>query len=194
MMLRMVEGPATIPSSLRVKLRISTASAHARLDGLAAAFPLSTRDGYADFLAAHAAALIPIEQALAEADVNALLPDWPSRCRSGAVMRDLDILRAELRAIAVPPICGEAAIFGTLYVLEGSRLGARVILQNLDPRIAGAATHYLQHGDTRLWPTFLSALEASNEAHEDFSATLDAALCTFEVFERAFQSACEVAA
>jgi heme oxygenase len=190
----MTEPPPTTPSSVRMKLRIATASAHARLDALAADFPLSTREGYADFLAAHAAALIPIEQALAEAGVNDVLPDWPARCRSGAIMRDLDLLRADLRAITIPPICGEAEIFGTLYVLEGSRLGARVILQNLDARVAGSATNYLRHGDTRLWQSFLAALEASPPAQEEFSVTLDAALATFETFERAFQVAHRIAA
>ena len=56
-----------------------------------------------------------------------------------------------------------AEMLGLVYVLEGLRMGARVILSRLaeepDTAIIGA-TAYLRHGfGRRLWPTFLTTLE-----------------------------------
>lgn len=193
-MLETMAPPTTTPSSVRGRLKIATAAAHARVDSLAARFDLSDCNGYAEFLTAHAAVLIPFEQMLAENGVNSVLADWPERSRSGALMRDLDILRAELRAVPVPLFSTEAEIFGALYVLEGSRLGARFLLRGVNEDAVSGATHYLRHGDTKLWPTFLEALESSREVASDFSSTLDAALTTFEIFERAFRTDLQVAA
>lgn len=193
-MFEMMEPPATTPSRLRARLKIATVAAHERLDLLAARFDLSNRKAYAAFLAAHAAALIPLEQMLAEHGVVQFLPDWPHRSRSAALMRDLDILQTELRAHPVPVFSIEAEIFGALYVLEGSRLGARFILRQIDKSAVGGAIHYLSHGDPNLWPTFLAALEDSPDAHANFASVLDAALSTFEIFERAFGADLEMAA
>ena len=64
-----------------------------------------------------------------------------------------------------PPLAGAARMFGALYVLEGSRLGAKLLVPDL---LAGgstrvrAATRYLRHGEGhRLWQSFLAHLESS---------------------------------
>ncbi|HEY8947417.1 MAG TPA: biliverdin-producing heme oxygenase [Rhizomicrobium sp.] len=188
-------APLTTASpSVRGRLKIATTAAHARLDTLAERFDLSTRTAYAEFLSAHAAVLIPLEQMLAENGVVDLLADWPERSRSSALMRDLDILRADLRAALVPSFATEAEMFGVLYVLEGSRLGARVILRAIDENTMNGATHYLRHGGVKLWPSFLDAMENAPGVAANFPATLDAALTTFEIFERAFGAELQAAA
>jgi heme oxygenase len=189
-----MELPAATPSRLRARLRVATGAAHNRVEALAARLDLSDRRGYARFIAAHAAVLIPLEQMLAEQGVTKILADWPRRTRSAALMRDLDTLHTELWAIPVPVFSTEAEMLGTLYVLEGSRLDARHILRQLGNDAAPGATHYLSHGTPELWPAFLSVLENSRNVQEDFASVVDAALSTFEMFERAIGLDLEMAA
>lgn len=104
-----------------------------------------------------------LETALQDFGVARLLPDWPLRRRTPALHHDLEYLN--LRPESRPEVClnSAAEAFGALYVLEGSRLGARVLLQQI---LAAApalkpATRFLSHGsDHRLWTTFLQILEA----------------------------------
>lgn len=65
----------------------------------------------------------------------------------------------------VDGVGGEARQFGILYVLEGSRLGGKILARQAeahsDPLIR-TATHYLRHGENEsFWPSFLGALESS---------------------------------
>src|SRR5690606_35279404 len=112
--------------------RTSTAALHARVDAEIGGLLQHPTAGYAQFLTATARGLFPIERALDEADVAAILPDWPKRSRAEALKSDLAALSVACPAgedtVALPP--GDGAYpFGVLYVLEGSRLGGGVILR-----------------------------------------------------------------
>jgi heme oxygenase (biliverdin-IX-beta and delta-forming) len=105
-------------------LRDATAGHHERVDAAFSAFDLTTRDGYGNFLAAQAAAYLPIEAALDEAGAVDLLPDWPDRKRGDALRSDM----ASMGVVAEEPqrsptFDNSGQIWGTLYVIEGSRLG-----------------------------------------------------------------------
>ena len=97
---------------------------------------------------------------------RSLLPDWTRRTRAAALRADLtDLGITDVAAATAPPLAGAAGMFGALYVLEGSRLGARLLVPDL---LAGgsaqvrAATRYLRHGEGhRLWQSFLAHLESS---------------------------------
>jgi len=89
---------------LRNNLRQSTAAAHRRLDTQFSGFHLTSLAGYRRFLEASAAALLPLEAALVQADVARHFPDWPERSRSAAIASD--ILRIDG---AVRPLCGVRA-------------------------------------------------------------------------------------
>lgn len=182
--------------SLRGFLRKATYEKHQQLDRLATVFSIDTRAGYARFLAAQAAALIPLEMALENSGVHDVLPDWPVRSRRAALLRDLTILAAPYATAPVPVPASAAEIFGVLYVLEGSRLGARVILRELDPSIhALGATQYLRHGeDAGLWQSFLTALENTPAARSDVAAVEAAANSAFAVFQRAFEQGAKAGA
>jgi len=155
--------------SVRHVLRAATASLHARVDTLMSQ-RLEQPDGYRLFIEAMAAGILPLESALEKARISDLLPDWAQRSRTMA-------LRADLKALALPvphttidlESDDEAYLLGVVYVLEGSRLGSRVILRNLEKaRVAtGGATGYLSHGDgeTSLWQTFLTRLEYSGASY-----------------------------
>lgn len=171
---------------LRERLRDATAAAHRELDAQLSSFDLTVLAGYLRFLQASAGALLPLEAALVEAGVADLFPDWPERARSAAIAADLGRLGSAARSsVSVPPLT-PSGIFGTMYVLEGSRLGAKFLLRELadatDPRITQAIS-YLGHGaGKRLWQSFLSKLE-SEECDE--AEAIAAARIAFAAFERA---------
>ncbi|MDX7950878.1 biliverdin-producing heme oxygenase [Lichenihabitans sp. Uapishka_5] len=135
-------------------------------DGVEAAFErfdLRDRQGLSGFLLAQARAVFPLEQALDAAGATALLPDWPARRRAAA-------LRADLAALGLPAPIAPSGPFlpsrdhalGALYVLEGSRLGGRVLhrrVMNSSDVTVRSATGFLAHQVERGWPTFLAVLD-----------------------------------
>lgn len=176
--------------SIRHRLRAATASLHARVDDHMGTL-LQQPDGYATFLAATAAGLLPLEQALAEAGISAVMTDWPLRTRSAALRADLASLSLSAPDTPLPSEefkrGGEAFLLGALYVLEGSRLGARVILRALEASPSHGqhrdALRYLSHGQGQpLWPTFLAQLEASPDVRRDPNRTCAGASTAFTLF------------
>jgi len=151
------------------------------------AFDLTVFSGYRRFLQASAGALLPLEAALVEAGIAKLFPDWPERARSAAITADLDRLGREAHAtVSVAPLT-RSGMIGTMYVLEGSRLGAVFLLKTVadaaDPRI-NDATAYLNHGaGKRFWQSFLAKL-ASEDLCDDLEV-IAAACSAFAAFEQA---------
>jgi heme oxygenase len=173
---------------LRNLLRHSTTAAHAAVDRHFAAMLAAGLSGYTDFLRASAAAVLPLEQALAAARVHEILPDWDARARSTALRDDLAALGAGMPMVRadVAAAGGEARQFGMLYVLEGSRLGAKILARDAqasaDARIR-AATRYLRHGEgQRFWPSFVERLEASAAAARAPHEAVAGARAAFALF------------
>lgn len=165
-------------------LREGTADCHARVDAAFGAFDLSSPDGYRDFLTAQARAFLPIEEALDSAGAAVLLPDWPERKRGNALISDLNCLKVHIPAASpVPRVDCAAAIWGQIYVLEGSRLGGQVLKRSLLPDLPQAFLgHRIEHG---AWRTLLDRIDQALTEPADRATTLDAARATFAVFERA---------
>lgn len=119
--------------------------------------------------------------------MDQVFPDWPERSRTAAIASDLAHLGATVTvAVSVPPLT-RGGMLGTMYVLEGSRLGAKFLLKTVadasDPRISGA-TSYLRHGaGKRLWQSFVSRLESERSCDED--EAIEAAQAAFAAFELA---------
>ena len=172
---------------LRERLRDATSAAHRELDAQLSSFDLSVLSGYRRFLQASAAALLPLEAALVEAGVAEMFPDWRERSRSTAIAADLARLGSVVpRTVAVPPLT-RGGVLGTMYVLEGSRLGAKFLLKTVagaaDPRM-DEATAYLSHGaGKRLWQSFLSRLASEQACDED--EAIESARAAFAAFEQA---------
>ncbi|MCP3391601.1 biliverdin-producing heme oxygenase [Bradyrhizobium sp. CCGB12] len=172
---------------LRERLRDATAAAHRELDAQLSSFDLTVMAGYRRFLQASAGALLPLEAALVEAGVARMFPDWPERSRSAAIAADLARLGSAAQpTVSVPPLTS-SGMLGTMYVLEGSRLGAKFLLKEVadlaDPRIA-EATSYLGHGaGKRLWQSFLWKLQSEEACDEN--QVIEAAHAAFAAFERA---------
>ncbi|MBL8265566.1 biliverdin-producing heme oxygenase, partial [Steroidobacter sp.] len=164
----------------RNSLRGATDHLHRDLDRIAAGFNLADAAHYRRFLQANAATLIAIEQLLENAGVAQLLPDWSQRSRSEAILADLRSLEADVQPLALRRTAPTPAeVFGILYVLEGSRLGARMLLDQVstsgDPAVRSASS-YLSHGQPGperpgLWRSFLQQLE-THEAADDQTQTV----------------------
>jgi heme oxygenase len=93
--------------------------------------------------------------------------------------RRLHLLRDDLRALGIEPgtlpICpapalrGHGEAMGSLYVMEGSTLGGRVILQGLEGiglPAAGGRSYFAGYGEATgaMWRGFLERLEAEPDA------------------------------
>ncbi|WP_038972140.1 biliverdin-producing heme oxygenase [Bradyrhizobium genomosp. III] len=176
---------------LRERLRDATAGAHRELDAQLSSFDLTVLAGYRRFLQASAGALLPLEAALVAAGVARIFPDWPERSRSAAIAADLGRLGGAAQStVSVPPLT-PSGMLGTMYVLEGSRLGARFLLKEIaeaaDLRMT-EATSYLSHGaGKRLWQSFLSKLQGEEACDE--VEVIAAARVAFAAFERAAERA-----
>jgi heme oxygenase (biliverdin-IX-beta and delta-forming) len=177
---------AVVGGGLRRRLRSATADAHARLDEQVRALDLRHLSDYRRFLEASAAALLPLEAALIEAGVQRIFSDWTLRSRRRAILHDLACVGGVARPLAVPRPLDFDGVLGTMYVLEGSRLGAQVLLQAVagsSDAAVTAATAYLRHGAGRhLWQSFLALLERHAEILRHETGAVNAARRAFDLF------------
>ena len=182
-----------LTGSVRHWLRAETRADHDAVDAVYNRLDLREAAGLRLFLQAHARALLPLETALDVAGVERFLPDWDDRRRSAALLADLRALNAAPpRTETAPVFDGEAAVLGAAYVLEGSRLGGRLlsraVASSADPEVR-AADRYLTHGQGgALWPAFLAKLDASPALQARPEAALTAARLAFRAFRDALAS------
>ncbi|MDG2535403.1 biliverdin-producing heme oxygenase [Sphingomonas sp. HITSZ_GF] len=185
-------------SAVHQALRDGTSLAHDRVDAAFADFDLTDRASYARFLAAHADVVWPLEATLPG---DRVVANWADRKRGHLLREDLAQLprqsvRPELvegRASASGAPDGEepfdklrangdlSAIAGTLYVLEGSRLGGKFLARRLP---AGFPRAYLD-ADQRAenWQQLLGVIDRLLREPDALAAALAAALATFAAFE-----------
>jgi heme oxygenase len=146
---------------IRSFLRDETNELHRELDAIVGLF--SDRAGYARFLAGTYRHRAPVEAALVKSGAAKISPWQPRRL--------LPELEADLAHLALPTPAAApfhlsndmAAFLGAAYVLEGSALGARVLVQGVDALGFGPdrGARYLsaQAGALDSWRTLLVALE-----------------------------------
>jgi heme oxygenase len=174
----------------RARLRLETADAHRLLDELSDGSGMtSTLDGYRVYLAATFVARSLIESRLTENGVAALYSVWPQRLVSHAIeedLRDLSIpVPVPLASAGTSPL-SIGAMLGTLYVLEGSALGAKVIAQRLE-RLGITAKFGARHlarqtEDVRAWPDFIRLLEETPLTDREERDCMREAVATFDAF------------
>ena len=167
----------------RQALRQSTLSAHERVDALFSRADLTDRAEYTRFLAAQAAAFVPIERALEAGGAAVYVADWPSR-------RRIPHLRADLAALGVaepvlepePTLRGEPAVLGAVYVLEGSRLGGAMLRRSVPDDFP---TAFLTAGRPGAWREFVEILDERLTSDEGKRIAVETARAVFELFEAA---------
>lgn len=174
------------PPSPRARLRDATQRAHEETEAVFAGLDLTQRDDYRAFLEHQAAVVLPLEHELDAVGADALLPDWRRRKRAAALSDDLHELDGVSRPVHPPVILNPASAWGMLYVLEGSRLGGRIlssIVSRSDDPCVRNATRFLRHGEGQhLWPSFVAALNAALRTETEVTAAIDGAITTFELF------------
>jgi heme oxygenase (biliverdin-IX-beta and delta-forming) len=169
---------------LRLKLRNFTHDSHRALDRQLTSLDLTRTAGYRRFLEVTAAALLPLESALSRAGVSSMLADWEQRSRREAILTDLAAIGGRTLPLPFESRLNASQAWGVLYVLEGSRLGAKVLLQ----AIAGlpharSATAYLRHGlGERFWQSFVVLLESRSRDLADELDVMDGARLAFDLF------------
>jgi heme oxygenase (biliverdin-IX-beta and delta-forming) len=167
-------------------LRAETRRFHDLLDGSLPLSEISGRDGYIRCLLTNWPCAA-IEQALENAGVHRLLPDWNYRRRRFELADDLAALGVALPPLPSFRIANEVGtILGCSYVLEGSRLGAKIILPALELNATAeirAATRFLRHGSNENhWESFKTALRRIDGDLKALADACEAAIAAFEMF------------
>jgi heme oxygenase len=105
---------------------------HARLDALVKAHaPFETPANFARFVVAQYLFQSELVSLYNDAELIAIVPDLPARCRAEAARADL----ADLDTEVPPPVAGavtdptKAEALGWLFVSEGSKLGAAFLIK-----------------------------------------------------------------
>lgn len=181
--------------SMRSTLRAATAEDHGRVDAF---FRNGLRDlrDYRVYLRGFHAAIAGVAPALEAALARSPWARWPQRER-------VDALASDLRALGLtplpdsrpPPLDGAAAAVGALYVIEGSALGARLLIEDVrglgtDPA-HGARFLHLHAGDAaaRRWHAFVQCLEAAGFDAREERGMMAAAAAMFAYAEQEFTRA-----
>lgn len=167
-------------------LRNRTAEAHAIVDAAIGAF--DDRESYKRYLLATYRFRIPMERRLEGFDWPDGLGDWRPR-RIGAQLTadllDFDLPLPDLEDFASP--LEQSRLYGALYVLEGSSLGAQVLLrraENLGLSRDFGARHLAVQSTVESWRGFLVHLEAAQPFDIDLATA--ASLDTFAAAAQAF--------
>jgi heme oxygenase len=167
-------------------IRRQTRPLHDALDARLVLSNLASRTGYIDYLLINWAC-IPIEDALARAGIGQVLPDWERRRRRIALVSDLEALDVPLPSYVAMAIASDiGSLLGWSYVLEGSRLGARVILPTVMTNAEAdvrRAVAFLRHGDgEQFWETFKAELGTINDDPAAIARACIGANAAFQCF------------
>lgn len=171
----------TATRSARFQLRNATAAWHDRVDAAFSAADLSERGSYGRFLAAQAAAHVPVERALDIGGIAAIVPDWDDRRRAALIAADLAALGLPLPTMPDPPIlASRAALLGALYVLEGSRLGGALLRRSVPGALP---TRFLSAAEPGAWRKLIALLDARLSSPDAITDAIAAACDVFALFE-----------
>lgn len=172
-------------SERRFALKRATDAAHARVEGIVqAANMFGSVEGYRRYVAATWAMRDRFERLLDANGAADLWADWPGRRIAGLAARDLADLGVAQPAGSSEKYfqsrLTEAELLGVLYVLEGSSLGARILVRMVGSlgfsENCGARHMHVQAGDAGAWRSFLNVLDASPAppCHDTANAVFDA--------------------
>ncbi|MFT8643109.1 biliverdin-producing heme oxygenase [Gluconacetobacter sp.] len=146
----------------RSRLRDATHSRHVILDTLVGR--IDSAAAYLAYLSGIAAFRISAEQALRAAPWPDILQGWQPQHLTPLLMQDLaDLALPPPPPIAMPPLETAPATAGMLYVLEGSSLGARILVRQAADQ-GFTATHGARHLAAQAdrhspWKDFVSRLD-----------------------------------
>ncbi len=173
--------------SRRIELRERTAKSHQELDALVGAFDSDA--SYHRYLIGTAAFRPAIEQVLAQSCFPEALGGYRLSPVGREVMADMEDLGLSAPPLVAVEECRSAdAALGLLYVLEGSALGARLLVKRAAAlgfdQNRGARHLARQASSLDSWRNYLEALERADPFVMDDCAA--AALAAFDAARLAF--------
>ncbi|WP_417683987.1 biliverdin-producing heme oxygenase [Roseibium sp.] len=150
-------------AEIRHVLAEATRDLHTAVDRRAALFDMRNPEGLSSFLSFMHAGLSAIETALDEFGMSSIFPEWPDRKRLHILEEEIAMgNQAGGRAVRFQ---SEAETWGALYVLEGSRLGGRMLARMLpEPSISPFLAGNI---DCRFWSVFLGKLSDADDRLND---------------------------
>ena len=164
----------------RFRLRAATQADHDEVDAAFGAVDLADAAQYRTFLQAQAAAFIPVEQAIDAADTLAVVPDWPERRRADLLRQDLSELGAAPGEYLDPPaLASPSAVLGAIYVLEGSRLGGRLLARSLP---ADMPRRFIDSSDPKAWKRLVELLDSKLRTDDEIKIATETARAVFHRF------------
>ena len=175
---------------MRDILRKHTKKLHEELDKAFITIDLQNQNDYEKFLNIHAWAIIPLEKKLRESENFLLIPSAEKRLRSQTIKNDLAQLGLSLPQTSLPTmsyINAVSEIAGIMYVLEGSRLGAKVLVKQIK-QVPQLPTSFLNHGkDENYWSSYISWLNNHTWSNEDQDKAMIAAQSVFKLYLQAVE-------
>lgn len=163
--------------------------------------PFASRENFTPFVVAQYLFQSELQALYQDAELGAIFPDLPERCRAQQAKADLADLGAQVPA----PVAGalanpsRAQALGWLFVSEGSKLGAaflikRVAALGLDENFGARHLGEPAGGRAEGWKRFTRTLDGLDLSAEEERAAEAGALAAFERFGALLQHAYEHAA
>lgn len=185
-----------VEATLRFRLRDAVAPLHKDVeDRIVPYFSKKEPARYVSFLKKIYGLHLPIEKALERIDWAGSGVDFSARRRALLIETDLRDFGLSEGEIARLPLVRDLAPYGTiveglgaLYVLEGSALGGRVILNQLGASLgigpAFGGRFLSGHGPRGepMWQSFVQALDRYGEADAEADTVISTAIETFRLF------------
>jgi len=80
----------------------------------------------------------------------------------------------------LPRLSCPASLLGTIYVLEGSRLGGRLLARSLAP---DCPRRFMDDGEPRHWQSLVDVLDRTLVSNAEIDSAITAAKAAFALFE-----------
>ncbi len=153
---------------------------------------------YAELLKYFYAYFSKVEAAVAPFITSELLPDYSERRNASYIKADIEALGETLEGLPqaqAPEVSNLQQALGALYVLEGSIMGGRIIVEMLAKAgITQGVSFFSGYGpETGVkWQRFTSVLNAQAQTDQEQQQAIDSAQQTFARFGEVFQRNYEV--
>lgn len=153
---------------------------------------IRSNEDYADLLKHFYVYFNAVEKVIAPFINTEVLPDYKERRNSKYLKQDIETLGYSIENLPeanAPVVQSTIAALGSLYVLEGSIMGGRIIVQMLEKLgITTGISFFSGYGANTglMWQQFTDVLNKYAPAESDEMEAIDAANATFKNFGQVF--------
>lgn len=178
------------PALRSQRLNQITHASHTQLDALVKAHaPFETQANFARFVVAQYVFQSELVALYNDAELVAIVPDLPTRCRAEAARADLTDLQTEVPAPVAGAVQhpGRAEALGWLFVSEGSKLGAAFLIKRavgLGLSETFGARHLGEPAGGRAegWKSFVKSLDGLQFTAQEEAELDNGAIAAFNRF------------